>query len=131
MLKASNIEGRLMRLRRLARIGFAALLVGALPVSAQISLGTADSFGVLAGSTVTNTGASVIGGGQLPGAVSYRRCRPSAVGRGRQPPGMVEIIAASWNGQSSRRPPCTWVCKPGRQPAARCRPGDRLHAVRV
>jgi hypothetical protein len=69
MPAASNIHGRLMRLRHLARTGFAALLVGALPVSAQISLGTADSFGILAGSTVTNTGASVIGGnlGVSPG----------------------------------------------------------------
>ncbi len=69
MVTSSNFLGRVMRIRRLAGIGLAALLAGALPVSAQITLGTADSFGVLAGSTVTNTGASVVGGnlGVSPG----------------------------------------------------------------
>jgi hypothetical protein len=32
------------------------------PVSAQISLGTSQSFGVLAGSTVTNTGPTIVSG---------------------------------------------------------------------
>lgn len=53
----------------LAAAGVAALLSGAAPVLAQPSLGTAASFGVLAGSTVTSTGASVIAGdvGVSPG----------------------------------------------------------------
>jgi hypothetical protein len=55
--------------RHMATMGFAALLFVASPSQAQISLGTAASFGVLAGSTVTNTGASVITGnvGVSPG----------------------------------------------------------------
>lgn len=69
MFRATNIRSRLMRLRLLASTAFAVLLLGAWPAAAQISLGTADSFGVLAGSTVTNTGASVVGGnlGVSPG----------------------------------------------------------------
>ena len=41
--------------------GFAALLCGG-AVWAQTSLGTAQSFAVLGGSAVSNTGSSVIGG---------------------------------------------------------------------
>ena len=53
------------------RISFAAalFLVTAVPAAAQISLGTAQSFGVLGGSTVTNTGATTVNGnvGVSPG----------------------------------------------------------------
>lgn len=53
----------------IAAIGVAALLWSAAPSQAQTSLGTAASFGVLAGSTVTNTGNTVIAGnlGVSPG----------------------------------------------------------------
>jgi hypothetical protein len=48
----------------------AAFLLVSAPLSAQISLGTAQSFGVLGGSTITNTGASVVNGnvGVSPGS---------------------------------------------------------------
>ncbi len=57
------------RLRLLVSVAFAALLCGASPALAQISLGTAENFGVLGGSAVTNTGSSVITGnlGVSPG----------------------------------------------------------------
>ncbi len=50
-------------------LAVAALLVVAAPAWAQTSLGTAAGFGILAGSAVTNSGASVIGGnlGVSPG----------------------------------------------------------------
>jgi hypothetical protein len=59
----------MMHLSFLASVGFAALLYGASPSLAQISLGTAGNFGVLGGSAVTNTGSSVITGnlGVSPG----------------------------------------------------------------
>lgn len=52
-----------------ASIGFALFFYGASPAVAQISLGTAQSFGVLAGSTVTNTGSTTVTGnlGVSPG----------------------------------------------------------------
>lgn len=48
----------------------AVLLFGSAPLSAQITLGTAQNFAVLGGSTVTNTGASIINGsvGVSPGS---------------------------------------------------------------
>jgi type VI secretion system secreted protein VgrG len=52
-------------------VGFAALLLNALPAFSQTAppLGTAQNFAVLAGSTVTNTGSSVVNGelGVSPG----------------------------------------------------------------
>jgi hypothetical protein len=51
-------------------LGTAFFLLAATPIIAQISLGTAQSFGVLGGSTVTNTGATTVNGnvGVSPGA---------------------------------------------------------------
>src|SRR5688500_16621243 len=48
----------------------AVILFGSAPLSAQITLGTAQNFAVLGGSAVTNTGASVINGsvGVSPGS---------------------------------------------------------------
>src|ERR1700704_333976 len=56
--------------RVLSGVGFAALLSGVAAVWAQSTLGTAQSFAVLGGSTVTNTGPSVLTGdlGVSPGA---------------------------------------------------------------
>ncbi len=51
-------------------IGLAVVLLLSTTASAQISLGTAQNFGVLAGSTVTNTGATTVNGnvGVSPGS---------------------------------------------------------------
>jgi hypothetical protein len=56
--------------RVLSGVGFAAILCGVAAVWAQTSLGTAQSFAVLGGSTVTNTGSSLLTGdlGVSPGA---------------------------------------------------------------
>lgn len=67
------------------------LLVAASPTAAQISLGTAESFGVLGGSTVTNTGSSVITGelGVSPGS-SVTGFPPGIV----MPPGTIHTADA-------------------------------------
>jgi hypothetical protein len=54
----------------LTSLGLAAFLVSASTAFAQISLGTAQNFGALGGSTVTNTGASTVNGnvGVSPGS---------------------------------------------------------------
>jgi hypothetical protein len=54
----------------LTSLGLAAFLVSASTAFAQISLGTAQNFGVLGGSTVTNTGATTVNGnvGVSPGS---------------------------------------------------------------
>src|SRR5687767_4067088 len=66
--------GRFMSLNRKylslwAAVAFALFFYGASSAMAQISLGTAQSFGVLAGSTVTNTGSTTVTGnvGVSPG----------------------------------------------------------------
>jgi hypothetical protein len=53
----------------LATFFVAALLSFSMPAAAQVSLGTAQNFGVLGGSTVTNTGATTVNGsvGVSPG----------------------------------------------------------------
>jgi hypothetical protein len=57
-------------MRQIVSVGFALLWCGASAAFAQVSLGMADSFAVLGGSTVTNTGPSVITGdvGVSPGS---------------------------------------------------------------
>ena len=57
-------------LRLMTVIGLAQFLLLIPTASAQISLGTAQNFGVLAGSTATNTGATTVNGnvGVSPGS---------------------------------------------------------------
>jgi hypothetical protein len=57
-------------IRPLAFITFGVFLFGLSPAFAQVSLGTARNFGVLGGSTVTNTGATTVNGnvGVSPGS---------------------------------------------------------------
>ncbi|HYC89475.1 MAG TPA: ice-binding family protein [Thermoanaerobaculia bacterium] len=58
-----------MPTKSVAFLGIAFLLLAATPAAAQISLGTAQNFGVLGGSAVTNTGPSTVNGnvGVSPG----------------------------------------------------------------
>ncbi len=67
---ANSIRKALRYPYALTSIALATLLFMAAPASAQINLGTAGNFGVLAGSAVTNTGSSVIGAdlGVSPGS---------------------------------------------------------------
>ena len=71
MFHIKNILNRMMSSTPLASLGFAALFYGASPALAATapSLGTAQTFAVLGGSTVTNTGSSVLTGdlGVSPG----------------------------------------------------------------
>lgn len=70
MRHANSIQPAFQRLRAAGSLVLAALLIAATSASAQITLGTAGNFGVLAGSAVTNTGASVVAGnlGVSPGS---------------------------------------------------------------
>ena len=52
-------------MNRLAMVGMAVVLSGSATAFAQVPLGTADDFAVLAGSTVTNTGPTVITNGDV------------------------------------------------------------------
>lgn len=64
---------------RLAGMGFAALLLGSSPASAQVSQGTAADFAVLGGSAVTCTDSNVNGnvGVDLGGAITRTNCTVS------------------------------------------------------
>lgn len=59
---SKNMKGSAQYLRLLAIVGFAALVLGASPALAATAptLGTAQSYGVLGGSAVTNTGPTVV-----------------------------------------------------------------------
>lgn len=75
----------------IAGAALATLLLVSSPAAAQISLGTAETFAVLAGSTVTNTGLSVITGdvGVSPGT-AITGFPPGVV----VPPGMIHSADA-------------------------------------
>jgi hypothetical protein len=66
---SANIEARLRRGLRLGLVAAGTMLIAATPAMAQSPLGSAQSFGVLGASTVTNTGATTINGnlGVYPG----------------------------------------------------------------
>lgn len=83
----SHSQGTSLLVRALC----AGLLFAAAPSRAQVSLGTAGSFGVLGGSAVTNTGASVISGnlGVSPGT-SVTGFPPGIV----MPPGTIHAADA-------------------------------------
>src|ERR1019366_4460680 len=60
MFPVRNILNRMMSSSLLAGMGFAALLLVSVPASAQVAptLGSAVTYGIIAGSQVTNTGAT-------------------------------------------------------------------------
>lgn len=66
--RVASLKRRTLSL--LCALGTGALMLSPALVSAQVALGTAQNFGVLAGSTVTNTGPTVVTGdvGVSPGA---------------------------------------------------------------
>lgn len=69
MHQTSSVRNRIVQVSLLACVALGGLLVAAGSAMAQISLGTAESFSVLAGSAVTSTGPSVVTGnlGVSPG----------------------------------------------------------------
>ena len=97
----------------LASVALAATLFGASPASAQISLGTAESFGVLAGSAVTNTGPSVVTGnlGVSPGS-AVTGFPPGIV----TPPGTIHSADAVARRRRPISPPHTIADRRPRRP---------------
>ncbi len=91
MRVTTKIQCRVFWRSLLLVAGSAALLLSSLPASAQISLGTANSFGVLAGSAVSNVGASVVTGnlGVSPGS-AVTGFPPGTV----TPPGVIHSATA-------------------------------------
>ncbi|MBF0259292.1 MAG: DUF3494 domain-containing protein, partial [Desulfamplus sp.] len=80
MSRTINVLKRIVQLSLWVSVGFVTLLYGVSISLAAIPLGTAENFGVLGGSTVTNTGASSITGdlGIWPG-LAYPGFPPGTV----------------------------------------------------